>query len=267
MRGLIDTLRLDGRTALIVGGAGLLGGQISDALAEMGAHIIIASRDREKCLEFIKDLRRKHQQLKADAVAVDLRDKESIERMAREVDRLTTGSLNVMVNAGWSGKKNTLESITIDDWQYDIDISLTGTFLVTNACLPMLKKTAGNVLLIASMYGHVAPDHRVYAGDDRLANPPSYGAAKAGVIQLTKYFASFLSPHGIRVNAISPGPFPFESTKKEFPDFVERLEAKCPLGRLGNPEDIRGAAALLCSDAGSYITGQNICVDGGWAVW
>ena len=226
MTGLIDTLRLDGRTALIVGGAGLLGGQISDALAEMGAHIIIASRDREKCLEFIKDLRRKHQQLQADAVAVDLRDKGSIERMAREVDRLTSGSLNVMVNAGWSGKKNTLESITIDDWQYDIDISLTGTFLVTNACLPMLKKTAGNVLLIASMYGHVAPDHRVYAGDDRLANPPSYGAAKAGVIQLTKYFASFLSPHGIRVNAIVP--FSIRKHKKEFPILLSVLKQNVP---------------------------------------
>ena len=116
------------------------------------------------------------------------------------------------------------------------------------------------------MYGHVAPDYRLY-DSDKFANPPSYGAAKAGVIQLTKYIASFLSPYGIRANCISPGPFPFETTQIENPDFIERLNAKNPQNRIGKPFELKGAAALLCSDASSYMTGQNVCVDGGWSTW
>jgi NAD(P)-dependent dehydrogenase (short-subunit alcohol dehydrogenase family) len=116
------------------------------------------------------------------------------------------------------------------------------------------------------MYGHVAPNWRLYHNVPQ-ANPPSYGAAKAGVIQLTKYLASFLSPDGIRVNCISPGPFPFPAVMDQYPEFIERLNAKNPMGRTGVPHEIKGAAALLCSDASSYMTGQNICVDGGWAIW
>ena len=105
----------------------------------------------------------------------------------------------------------------------------------------------------------------IYDGKE-FANPPSYGAAKAGVIQLTKYLASFLSPYGVRVNALSPGPFPFPETQKNN-DFIEKLASKNMLNRIGQPEDLKGAIALLCSDASSYMTGQNICVDGGWAAW
>jgi gluconate 5-dehydrogenase len=115
------------------------------------------------------------------------------------------------------------------------------------------------------MYGHVAPDYRIYDGI-QFANPPSYGAAKAGVLQLTKYLASFLSPYGIRVNAVSPGPFPFPETLKNIA-FKESLESKNMLGRVGEPDDLKGAYALLASDASKYMTGQNICVDGGWATW
>jgi gluconate 5-dehydrogenase len=129
----------------------------------------------------------------------------------------------------------------------------------------MLKKTKGVIINTTSMYGHVAPDHRIYDGIE-FANPPSYGAAKAGVLQLTKYLASFLSPHGIRVNAVSPGPFPFLETLKN-KEFKESLESKNMLGRVGEPDDLKGAFALLASDASKYMTGQNICVDGGWTAW
>ena len=116
------------------------------------------------------------------------------------------------------------------------------------------------------MYGHVAPDFQIYEGVPQV-NPPSYGAAKAGVIQFTKYLGSFLAPHGIRANCLSPGPFPFPGTLDEYPVFRDRLSRKNPLGRVGEPWEIKGAAAFICSDASSYITGQNICVDGGWAIW
>jgi NAD(P)-dependent dehydrogenase (short-subunit alcohol dehydrogenase family) len=261
-----DLLSLKGRHALVVGGAGLLGGEISSALAELGAVVIVASRDLKKCQDFAARLERRFPGRGATALSGDIAKPDSIRKLLADTASLTGGALDILVNCGWSGRKNTIESITDADWNNDIEVCLNGVFRTVKAALPLLKARKGNVLSIASIYGHVAPDPRLYDGTG-FTNPPSYGAAKAGVIQLTKYLATSLAPHGIRANCISPGPFPFESTQKESPEFVARLAAKNPLGRIGRPFDIKGAAALLCSDAGAYMTGQNLCVDGGWAVW
>ena len=169
------------------------------------------------------------------------------------------GTLDILINNAWSGKKNTFESISYDEWNYDINMCLNAVFYTTKEASEYLKASKGVIVNITSMYGHVAPDYRIYDGKE-FANPPSYGAAKAGVIQLTKYLASFLSPYGVRVNALSPGPFPFPETQKNN-DFIEKLASKNMLNRIGQPEDLKGAIALLCSDASSYMTGQNICVD------
>jgi NAD(P)-dependent dehydrogenase (short-subunit alcohol dehydrogenase family) len=259
-----ELFSLRGRSALVVGGAGLLGGEISHAFAELGAHVMIASRDVDKCRRFAEAIRARHG-ARVDALAVDITEPASIGRLLAEVGRLVDG-LDVLVNCGWSGRKNTFDSISDTDWDLDIEVCLNGVFRTIKAAVPLLEKRRGNILNIASMYGHVAPDHRLY-DNERFANPPSYGAAKAGIIQLTRYLASFLSPRGIRVNAISPGPFPFESTQRDAPAFIERLSAKNPLNRIGRPHELKGPAVLLCSDAGAYMTGQNVCVDGGWAIW
>lgn len=264
---IADLFSLKGRTALIVGGSGLLGGQISYAFAELGAEIIVASRNEAACNTFLATLKQQFPHTRAHAVGVDITQPSSIEALIAKTTEITGGNgLDILVNSGWSGRKNTFESISDADWNADIEVCLNGVFRTIKAATPLLKQKRGNILSIASMYGHVAPDYRMY-DSERFANPPSYGAAKAGLIQLTKYLSSFLSPHGIRANCISPGPFPFESTQKENPDFIGRLAAKNPLNRIGNPHELKGAAVLLCSDAGSYMTGQNICVDGGWAVW
>lgn len=256
-------MRLDGRTALVTGGAGLLGSQISEVLAELGARVFVASRDQGKCETFATGLTDRfggdHRGLR-----LDLMDTASVQACVDQV--LAEGPLHILVNCSWSGNKNTLESISEADWMYDIDMSLNGVFRMVKAAMPPLKATRGVIVNVASMYGHVAPDYRLYDGE-KYANPPSYGAAKAGVIQFTRYLASFLSPDGVRVNAISPGPFPYPSTVEQAPEFIARLAAKNPLNRIGTPHEIKGAAALLCTDASSYMTGQNICVDGGWAAW
>jgi NAD(P)-dependent dehydrogenase (short-subunit alcohol dehydrogenase family) len=262
---LADLLSLDGRTALVVGGAGLLGGEISFVLAELGARLLIASRDGEKCRAFAERVNHRFPTAGAIALAVDITAPDSIRALAGRVAGVA-GELDILVNSGWSGRKNSFESISDQDWDHDIEVCLNGVFRTVKAFVPLLKARRGNILSIASMYGHVAPDYRLY-DSERFANPPSYGAAKAGIIQLTKYLASFLAPHGIRANCISPGPFPFESTQIANPAFIARLEQKNPLNRIGRPFDLKGAAALLCSDAGAYMTGQNLCVDGGWAVW
>lgn len=263
---LSDLFSMKNRTALVVGGAGLLGGEISHALAECGASVIIASRDLSKCQEMVMELEGNYDGCKAHAVEVDITNKNSIHAMIDNVSSITDGKLDVLVNSGWSGRKNTFESISDEDWDLDIEVCLNGVFRTIKAATPMLKAAKGNILSIASMYGHVAPDYRMY-DSERFANPPSYGAAKAGILQLTRYLSSFLSPDGIRANCISPGPFPFEETQRENPDFIERLNAKNPLNRIGKPHELKGASILLCSDAGSYMTGQNICIDGGWAAW
>ena len=263
---LLDLLSLKGKTALVIGGAGLLGGQISHAFAEMGANLIIASRNRDNCEEFIYGLKIKFPTNIAHALEVDITDHSSISQLMNNVGVISGGGLDILVNSGWSGRKNTFDSISDEDWDADMEVCLNGVFRSIKSATSLLKERQGNILTIASMYGHTAPDYRLY-DDQKTANPPSYGAAKAGVIQLTKYLASFLSPYGIRANCISPGPFPFESTQIENPEFIARLASKNPLNRIGRPYELKGAAVLLCSDAGSYITGQNLCVDGGWAVW
>lgn len=256
---------MQGRTALVVGGAGLLGSEIAAALAEYDANIVLASRDESKCRARAEEMTRRFPNAKISTAAMDITSSASI---AAAVDKANQahGGLDILVNCGWSGRKNTFDSISDADWRNDIEVCLNGVFSTIKAAVPHLRQRKGVILNIASMYGHVAPDYRMY-DSEKYANPPSYGAAKAGVIQLTKYLASFLSPDGIRVNCISPGPFPFEQTQRENPEFIARLAAKNPIGRIGHPHEIKGAALLLCSDASSYMTGQNLCVDGGWSVW
>jgi gluconate 5-dehydrogenase len=264
-KSLKQLLSLEGKTAIVTGGAGYLGTAISETLAELGANLVIASRDQAKCKKKCNEIiQQTGASIRAVALQLDLLKQEASKRFFDDVHK-HFGAIDILVNNAWSGNKNSWESITDEDWEHDINMSLNSVFRLTKAAFPDLKATRGVILNIASMYGHIGPDYRIYDGKE-FANPPSYGAAKAGVIQFTKYLASFLSPHGIRVNALSPGAFPHPPTQKH-EGFMQRLASKNPMNRIGQPEELKGAVALLCSDAGSYMTGQNVCVDGGWAIW
>jgi NAD(P)-dependent dehydrogenase (short-subunit alcohol dehydrogenase family) len=264
-KSLQQLLSLRGKTAIVTGGAGYLGSAISETLAELGANLILASRDQAKCQKECDELLRlTGGSIKAVALELDVLKRDSAAEFFIRVHEHFE-AVDILVNNAWSGNKNTWESIGNEDWEHDIDMSLNSVFRLTKAAFADLKATRGVILNIGSMYGHIGPDYRIYDGKE-FANPPSYGAAKAGVIQLTKYLASFLSPHGIRVNALSPGAFPHPPTQSH-EEFMQRLSSKNPMNRIGQPEELKGAVALLCSDAGSYITGQNLCVDGGWAIW
>lgn len=265
MKLLSELYSLKGKCALVTGGAGLLGSQISETLAELGADVIIASRDVQKCTRKSEELSSLFPKSRFYAKEIDISESQSVNACIKEiVDQI--GDIDILVTCAWSGRKNDWDSINESDWEHDVNICLTGVYRLIKASTDTLKRTEGVVLTIGSMYGHIAPDYRLYEGVPQ-ANPPSYGASKAGVIQLTKYLGSFLAPFNIRVNCISPGPFPFEETIEQFPEFKERLCNKNPLNRIGISHEIKGPVALLCSDASSYMTGQNICVDGGWAIW
>jgi len=264
-KSLQQLLSLKGRTAVVTGGSGYLGTAISETLAELGANLVLASRDQAKCVKKCEEIARSTgNSIQAVGLELDLLKRDSAMRFLADVHEHFK-AIDILVNNAWSGKKNSWESINDEDWEYDINMSLNSVFRLTKAAFSDLKATRGVILNIASMYGHIGPDYRIYDGKE-FANPPSYGAAKAGVIQFTKYLASFLSPHGIRVNALSPGAFPHPPVQKH-EGFMQRLSSKNPMNRIGQPEELKGAVALLCSDAGSYMTGQNICVDGGWAIW
>ena len=265
MANIYELFSLKGKKALITGGAGHVGYAISQTLAELGADVYIASRDKAKCQEAASKIAGDCQhRIVAKGLHLDVLNAESIRSCFSEIEK-DCGGLDVLANAAWSGKKNTFETINDADWDFDIEMCLSSVFRCVKAAHPGLKRKKGLILNVASMYGHVSPDYRMYEGTP-YANPPSYGAAKAGVIQFTRYLASFLSPDGIRANCISPGPFPFGATC-ENKVFMDRLKSKNPLQRIGQPEDLKGAVALLCSGASGYMTGQNLCVDGGWAIW
>jgi len=264
MKKLFDLFNLKDKVAFITGGAGYLGSAMCEALAELGATIVIGSRDKEKCKNFAKKLSDSYN-IRALGEYVDITDIRSIDEILSLIEK-DFGTLDILINCAWSGNKNTFESISFEDWNYDINVCLNGVFYTTKKAFPYLRKSKGNIVNIASMYGLIAPDYRIYYGTNH-ANPPSYGAAKAGVIQLTRYLASFLSHYEIRVNAISPGAFPFPETEKVNDGFINKLKEKSMLNRTGKPDDLKGVIALLCSEASSFITGQVISVDGGWGQW
>src|SRR5213596_2959714 len=157
------------------------------------------------------------------------------------------------------------------DFEQPYRVNVVAAFQIVKAALPLLraaaKLTAGaSVVNIASMYGSVSPDPTIY-GSSGANNPPSYGSAKAGLIQFTKYAACHFARERIRVNCISPGPFPAQQYLDNDPEFHGRLRSKTPLARTGDPREMQGPLLFLASDASSYVTGINLPVDGGWTAW
>jgi gluconate 5-dehydrogenase len=260
---------MEGRVAIVTGGYGQLGSQMSDALAEAGAHVVVAARTYEKCEAKAQELSENHSD--AMAIEVDVTDEEDVREMVDAVvDRF--GTIDVLVNNAYhaSGYGTDFEDLSLKDWEGTFEGVVTQAFLCTQAALPAIRDGEhGTVINIGSHYGVVAPDHRIY-GDTDMNNPPTYGAAKAGLIQFTRWLASYLADEGIRVNSISPGGFyrPEMEHDEETKDvFLPEYRDRTPLGRMGDETDMKGIIVYLASDASKWMTGQNIVLAGGWTVW
>ena len=252
---------LTGRVALVTGGAGHLGAAISRALAEAGSTVVIASRDLAKCRRLAGQMGAAG--LRALAVRMDVTDDRSVRRALAEVAR-RAGRLDVLVNNAYAGVFKRFGEISPREFSATLDGCLTSAFRVTLAALGLLRKSpAASIVNVATMYALVAPDPRTYQGTPYTC-PPGYGEAKAGMLQMTRYLAAFLAAEGVRVNAVSPGPFPHGQSASDR-KFVARLAGHCLLGRTGRPQEIKGAVLYLASDASSFVTGQNLVVDGGWS--
>jgi NAD(P)-dependent dehydrogenase (short-subunit alcohol dehydrogenase family) len=255
---------LSNKIAIVTGGYGHLGTAMVKALADYGAKVIVAGRSEEKFND-------KFKHLNSDTITFnkcDILDSESIEAtFKRVIDAF--GKIDIVINNAATLKGNDPENISDDDWSYSLDAVLGSVHKSLRAIIPIMKQQGfGKIINVSSMYGVVSPDFKLYEGEncERFLNPPHYGAAKAAMLQLTRYYATYLGKYNIHVNSITPGPFPSLPIQAEHPVFTARLKAKNPLGKVGTPEDLAGVCILLSSSASDFITGQNFVVDGGWTI-
>lgn len=259
---------LTGRVALVTGAVGYLGRAMVAVLADAGATVVLNDKNEKTLKEFTADLNEKN--IDAYALPFDITNKEecleAFDAFGRKWKRL-----DVIINNAYSGPTGTVDTASIGDFENAYSHSVTAPFYIVQQFRPLLKKTAeaniggASVINIASMYGMVSPDPAIY-GDSGQNSPPFYGAAKAGLIQLTRYLACHLASENIRVNSISPGPFP-KIDKKSQREFYLKLCRKNPMNRVGCPDELRGPVLFLASDASSFVTGINLPVDGGWTAW
>lgn len=244
----------------ITGGYGYLGKAISEGLAAAGATVHVLGRSPEKFSEAFPDPANIFFQ------PCDVASTESIQEAFNTII-MQAGKIDCLINNAFYSKGSNPEKLTDEEWSYGIDGSLNSVYRCIREIIPHFKeKQAGKIINVSSMYGVVSPDFSIYESAPNSLNPPHYGAAKAGVVQLTKYFACYLGPYNVQVNAVTPGPFPGETTQQN-EAFIQNLKAKNPLGKIGKPEDLQGAFILLSSQASDFITGHNLIVDGGWTAW
>lgn len=259
-----DLFRLDGRTALITGAAGHLGEAMARGLAEAGARVLLNGRNTDKLDVLASALQ--VEGLEADVLSFDILDLDAAKTAIAGLERL-----DILVNNAYTGRPGALETANQEDFEIAYRCTVMAPFEMARAGLPAfataVAATGGaSIVNIGTMYASVSPDPGVY-GASGLNNPPFYGPAKAGLLQMTRYLATHLADQKIRVNAISPGPFPNPDIQKKRPDFVARLEDKTPMKRIAEPDELKGAVTFLASDASSYVTGINLPVDGGWTAW
>src|SRR5579871_3160246 len=251
---VLRQFRLDGRVAFISGATGHLGRKMAEALAAAGAHVIVNARKKDVVENFCTELRERGHD--ASAAAFDVTDALAVEKNIGLIGE-KHGRLDVIVNSASAGRPGTLESATGEDFEQLYRVNVIAAFQILQAAIPLLKKaatqTAGSsVVNISSMYGSISPDPSIY-GTSGANSPPYYGAAKAAMIQMTRYAACHLAADRIRVNCISPGPFPAARYLQNDRGFHEKLKAKVPMRRTGEPCELCGPLLFLASDASSYV--------------
>ena len=264
---------LTGKTAVVTGGAGILGRHFCAGLAQAGACVAVVDIDQEKADALARDIRSQYQS-NAVGICCDVSDPASVKSMvAKVVDAF--GSIDILHNNA-AGKSCDLdaffapfEDYSLEEWRSIMSVNLDGMFLTAQAVGKQMvaQGRGGSIIQTASIYGVMAPDHRIYEGSfylNREINTPAvYTASKAAVIGLTKHLATYWAPQGIRVNTLTPGGT--ESGQND--EFKKRYAGRIPMNRMAQAHEMVGALLYLASDASSYVTGQNIIVDGGLNAW
>jgi gluconate 5-dehydrogenase len=265
---------LDGKTVLLTGATGFLGRTFARTLLANGARLIALGRSGR-----LDDLAQQWgREFGTERVRAQQLDMYDLGALSALLDQLAAEeAIEVIVNTAYELGPNTgfntpggvIEAATLDQWQRHFTSGVYWPALTVQKLGPgMIERGKGSIINISTMYALVAPDPRLYEGTDFL-NPPGYSAAKAATLAFTRYVASFWGQHGIRSNAILPGPFSNteeagENSVEDGDPFLVRLSARTSLRRPGRPEELAGALLYLASDASSYVTGQSLVVDGGW---
>jgi NAD(P)-dependent dehydrogenase (short-subunit alcohol dehydrogenase family) len=257
---------LEGRVAIVTGGRGLYGAAICEGLCEMGATVIVASRNGEKCEEFAETLRQ--QGHSAFGMALDLSDDDSVNALPKAVfDRF--GRIDILVNNAVDRRNMTsLADATRQKLQDSASTNLNGQILLSQAVLRyMIPAEKGSIINISSMRGLDSP-HFPFYPESMGDQPVNYTTEKWAMVGLTKYMAGRYGKHHIRVNCIAPGGFnPGLADDPDKKAFVDTYMANTPLGCWASFDDIKGPVAFLASDAAAYVTGATLVMDGGWTIW
>jgi NAD(P)-dependent dehydrogenase (short-subunit alcohol dehydrogenase family) len=259
---------LSGRVALVTGGAGLLGGEHAAALADAGARVVLGDLDLDVARARAKELGKA-----VSAVRLDVTDPASVRAAQQEIGKVhvlvNNAAIDAKVDAGGLVETSRFEHFALEQWEREFRVGLTGAFLCSQAFGGWMAANQGGVILnIASDLSVFAPDQRIYRKqglpeERQPVKPVTYSAIKHGLVGLTRYLATYWAGKNVRVNALSPGGV-FAGQPK---DFVRRLSDLIPLGRMARRDEYRAAVQFLCSEASSYMTGQNVVMDGGRSVW
>jgi 2-deoxy-D-gluconate 3-dehydrogenase len=277
-RSSLDLFKLNGRVALVTGGAGLLGAEFCRALAQAGAAVVTADINLNAAQALAAALASTGS--KVEAVEVDVTDPGSVQKMiSRTLDSF--GRLDILVNSAALDPKFDLshrdsdrrrfgsgafEDFPLAAWDQALAVNLTGAFLCCQAAVgAMLAQGGGVIVNLSSIYGLAAPDQRLYQrrGEPVRYKPVYYSVTKAGILGLTQYLAAYYAGKNIRVNALTPGGV----YNGHDPSFVQSYSARTILGRMAEKDELNGALLFLVSEASAYMTGANLVVDGGWTAW
>lgn len=259
-----DLFSLKGKIIIVTGGAGHLGSAISKGLASAGALVYVVGRSLEK-LEKLSEFNAEFHQQRIFTEVLDVRDMEAFNAYVETIYE-ANGKIDALVNNATSAKRENWEDLDLTGWNHGLEGSLDHYFTCTKIVSKyFLKQQYGCIVNNASLFSFLAPCFPMHLD---LGNAASvhHVAAKGGVLQMTKYLAALWGPSGIRVNAISPGYFP-QKRGKERLDYMAEVKKRIPMQRIGMPLEVAGAVIFLCSEASSYVAGQNIIIDGGYSIW
>ena len=257
MKNVNELLSLENKCAVVVGGKGIIGLSISEALAEMGAEVYIASPNSDNNDKSIKTLRERG--LAVYGKSVDQSSESSVESLIIDILNKSNSSPSILFNCGVHRPMKKYFNDSTSNWDKSMEVNSRGLFITCRSFANVMKNNGGgSIINISSIYGLVAPDKAIYEGTE-MNTEPDYPYNKGGMIMFSKYLSSYLAEYNIRVNCIAPGGI----YNKQPKDFIDKYIRKVPLNRMGSKEDLKGISVFLASEASSYITGTVIPIDGG----